>query len=251
MSRHYVVITGATGGLGQTVSQLLSDNGWSLVLVGRNAEKLDRIKAPKGALRIAADVSKPGGMTHALKQCLQHCEHFPVAMVNCAGSILMKPLHRIDEQTYRHSISANLDTAFFSLKEFVNVCLDSKIKGSAVLVSSVAAQIGLANHEAIAAVKAAIEGLTRSAAATYAHYGIRINAVAPGLMRTGATERFFASPSAVRKINAQYPLGRYGKAEDVANAIAWLLSKEANWITGQILSIDGGYSAVRSLPRAG
>jgi len=100
-------------------------------------------------------------------------------------------------------------------------------------------------------VKAAIEGLTRSAAATYAHYGIRINAVAPGLMRTGVTEQFFVSPSAVRKINAQYPLGRYGKAEDVANAIAWLLSEESNWITGQILSIDGGYSAVRSLPRAG
>jgi NAD(P)-dependent dehydrogenase (short-subunit alcohol dehydrogenase family) len=99
--------------------------------------------------------------------------------------------------------------------------------------------------------KAAIEGLTRSAAATYAQHGIRVNAVAPGLMRTAATEQFFITPSAIRKINAQYPLGRYGKAEDVAQAIGWLLSNDANWVTGQILSIDGGYSALRPLPRTG
>ncbi|MGD9386358.1 MAG: SDR family oxidoreductase [Thioalkalispiraceae bacterium] len=251
MNTRYAVITGATGGLGQAVAQQLAASGWSLVLLSRNAEKLDRVKAPKGTLRIVSDVSKPGGLTEAIEQCRNRTDRFPNAMVNCAGSVMLVPLHRMTNQQYLDTLHANLDTAIYSLKEFVRACVDAKIHGSAILVSSVAAQIGMANHEAIAAAKGAIEGLTRSAAATYASHGIRVNAVAPGLMRTAATEKFFISPSAVRKINAQYPLGRYGKAEDVAQAINWLLSNDSEWVTGQVLSVDGGYSALRPLSRTG
>lgn len=251
MNSRYVIITGASGGLGQAVAQHLAANNWSLVLLSRNGEKLDRIKAPKGSLRIVTDVSKPGGTRHAIEQCRKQFQRFPTALVNCAGSVLISPLHRMTNQQYLDTLHANLDTAFHSLQEFITSCIDARIEGSAVLVSSIAAQIGLANHEAIAAVKAAVEGLTRSAAATYAAQGIRVNAVAPGLIRTGATEQFFINPTAIRKINAQYPLGRHGKAEDVAQAIGWLLSTEANWVTGQVLSIDGGYSALRPLSRTG
>lgn len=250
MNTRYVIITGATGGLGQAVAQHLVAQDWSLILLSRNAEKLDRIKAPKGTLRIVTDVSKPGGTSEAIDKCRAKFQRFPVALVNCAGSVLLSPMHRMDEQQYQDTIHANLDTAFNSLKEFVSACIQARVQGSAVLISSVAAQIGMANHEAISAVKAAIEGLTRSAAANYAQHGIRINAVAPGLMRTPATEQFFLSPSAVRKINMQYPLGRHGKTEDVAQAIGWLLSSEANWVTGQVISVDGGYSALRTLSRS-
>ena len=248
--QRYAIVTGATGGLGQAVAQQLTANDWSLILLSRNSEKLDRIKAPKGTIRIVADVSKPRGMAQALEKCLTQYERFPTALVNCAGSILISPLHRVSEEEYQKTLHANLDTAFYSLRDFIEACIRLRVEASAVLVSSVAAHIGLANHEAISAVKGAIEGLTRSAAATYAPQGIRVNAVAPGLMRTAATEKFFVSPRAIRNINAQYPLGRHGKAEDVAKAIVWLLSDEANWVTGQVWSIDGGYSAVRSLPRA-
>jgi len=117
-------------------------------------------------------------------------------------------------------------------------------------VSSVVARIGVLNHEAIAAAKAGVEGLVRSAAATYAAKGLRVNAIAPGILRTPATERLFAGPGAEQGIAAQYPLGRYGAANDAAGAIVWLLSDDTSWVTGQVLSVDGGFSAVRPMVRA-
>jgi NAD(P)-dependent dehydrogenase (short-subunit alcohol dehydrogenase family) len=135
------------------------------------------------------------------------------------------------------------------LSAFIDRLLKSNSEGAAVLVSSVAARIGIKNHEVISAAKAAIEGLVRAAASSYAHRAIRVNAVAPGLMRSPVTERFFISKSAEKLISAQYPLGSYGSVEDGAAAIAWLLSEEARWITGHVLPVDGGFSVIRPMVR--
>ena len=119
-----------------------------------------------------------------------------------------------------------------------------------MLVSSVTARIGVSNHEAIAAAKAAVESLVRSAAATYSRDRIRINAVAPGLMRSPSTEWLFSTQKNARQLDAQYPLGRHGRVDDAAEAIVWLVSDQADWITGQVLPVDGGFTAVRPLQRA-
>ena len=117
--------------------------------------------------------------------------------------------------------------------------------GSVVLVSSVAARRGLPNHEAIAAAKAGIEGLTLSAAASYARYQIRFNAVAPGLTKTPMTQSITDNPRSLEYSKSLHPLGRIGEADDVSSAISWLLSVEQSWITGQIIHIDGGLSSVQ------
>jgi NAD(P)-dependent dehydrogenase (short-subunit alcohol dehydrogenase family) len=118
------------------------------------------------------------------------------------------------------------------------------------LVSSAAARLGLANHEAIAAAKAGVIGLTLSAAATYAPKRIRVNAVAPGLVRTPLTARITGSESALEASTSLHALGRIGEPDEVAGAIAWLLDPAQSWITGQVLGIDGGLATVCSRARA-
>jgi len=120
--------------------------------------------------------------------------------------------------------------------------------GSIVLMSSCAATTGLVNHEAIAAAKAAVEGLTRSAAATYAANNLRINAVAPGLVDTPMSKRITSNETALKASTAMHPLGRIGQPDEVAATIEWLLNGDADWITGQVIGVDGGLARVR--PRA-
>ncbi|MBS0543024.1 MAG: SDR family oxidoreductase, partial [Proteobacteria bacterium] len=119
--------------------------------------------------------------------------------------------------------------------------------GAAVLVSSIAARIGTPNHEAIAAAKAGVEGLVRGAAASHAGAGIRVNAVAPGIMETPATAGIIASAAAREGAARQYPLPGIGDPAELAELMAWLLSPHAARVTGQVWALDGGFSTVRPL----
>jgi 3-oxoacyl-[acyl-carrier protein] reductase len=121
--------------------------------------------------------------------------------------------------------------------------------GSVVLISSAAAMAGFANHEAIAAAKAGIIGLTLSAAATYASSNLRFNAVAPGLTQTPLTSSITANETSRKLSEAMHPLGRLGKPEDIARTIVFLLDPLNDWITGQVFAVDGGLSRVRTKMR--
>jgi NAD(P)-dependent dehydrogenase (short-subunit alcohol dehydrogenase family) len=113
-------------------------------------------------------------------------------------------------------------------------------------MSSCAAAIGLANHEAISAAKAAVEGLARSAAATYAGAGLRFNVVAPGLIGTPLASRITGNEAALKASIAMHPVGRIGQPMEVAQLIAHLLDPTGGFITGQVFGIDGGLSRVKS-----
>lgn len=245
-----LLVTGATGGLGREVVRQALAAGWSPVTVTRDAASIAALDSGTGSLTVQADVSTEAGAKTAIAACEETFGGPPAALVHCAGSTLMSPLHRTSESAYRSCVAANLDSAFFTLGAYVSALLESGRAGSAVLVSSVVARIGVANHEAIAVAKSGVEGLVRSAAATYSSQGIRINGVAPGIMRTPSTERLFSHPQVEQQIAAQYPLGRYGTVEDVARAILWLVSDEAAWVTGQVIAVDGGFTAVRPSIRA-
>jgi NAD(P)-dependent dehydrogenase (short-subunit alcohol dehydrogenase family) len=113
----------------------------------------------------------------------------------------------------------------------------------------VAARVGLANHEAIAAAKAGVVGLALSAAATYVGRDLRVNAVAPGLVQTPMTESVTRSETARQASVDLHPLGRLGEPADVATVIEWLLDPANTWVTGQVFGVDGGLSTLRPLPR--
>jgi 3-oxoacyl-[acyl-carrier protein] reductase len=164
-----------------------------------------------------------------------------------AGSMLLKPAHLTTRDQFDDVIAASLTTAFATVRAAGR---HMRGGGSLVLVSSAAALAGLANHEAIAAAKAGVVGLTLSAAASYASQNLRVNAVAPGLTRTPLTAALTATEGSRKVSEAMHALGRLGEPEDVARAVVFLLDPVNHWITGQVLGVDGGLSHVRPKTRA-
>jgi NAD(P)-dependent dehydrogenase (short-subunit alcohol dehydrogenase family) len=164
-------------------------------------------------------------------------------IVCCVGSILLKPAHLTSDEEFDVTIALNLRTAFNTVKAGVRGMMTTG--GSIVLCSSAVAQTGLANHEAIAAAKSGIIGLARSAAATYAPRNIRVNCVAPGLTQTRMTSGIFENEASLEASKSMHPLGRLGQPDDIASAIVWLLDPRNNWVTGQVIGVDGGLGQLR------
>lgn len=163
-------------------------------------------------------------------------------VVNCAGRLLLRAAHQTSRDQYEEVISASLTTAFATVRAAGR---HMTAGGSVVLVSSAAAMEGFANHEAIAAAKAGINGLVLSAAATYAGNRLRVNAVAPGLVESPMTEGLTRDPAARKVSEAMHALGRIGRPDDIARLIVFLLDPGNDWITGQMVAVDGGLSRVR------
>ncbi len=173
--------------------------------------------------------------------------HGPIAgLVDCAGSLLLKPAHLTSQAEYEATIAASLTTAFATVRAAGRTMASQPEAGAVVLVASAAARTGLANHEAIAAAKAGVIGLTQAAAASYAPRKLRVNCVAPGLVRTALTTRITSTPAGEQASLAMHALGRLGEPEDVAGLIAYLLSPAARWMTGQVIGVDGGLGVVRA-----
>lgn len=163
-------------------------------------------------------------------------------MAFCVGSILLKSAIATTDTEWQQTLTLNLTAAFYATRAALRTM--SPRGGSIVLVSSAAARIGLANHEAIAAAKAGVDGLVRAAAASNARRHIRVNAIAPGLVETPLSASLTSRESALNYSRSLHALGRIGRPGEVAAAIAWLLDPAQSWITGQVLGVDGGLATV-------
>ena len=163
--------------------------------------------------------------------------------MNCSGSLLLKSAHTTSQDQYQAVINSSLTTAFATVRA---AGMHMKNGGSVVLISSAAAMVGLPNHEAISAAKAGIIGLAQSAASTYASLNLRFNVIAPGMTDTPLTASITKNPLALNASKAMHALDRIGTPNDIARAIVFLLDPQNNWITGQVLAVDGGLSRVRT-----
>jgi len=236
------VLIGATGGIGSHLARKLADAGHHLFLAARNSDRLKSLTSELGAKGQTVEASDFGAVEELFQAASEELGQIDGA-VNLAGSILLKPAHLTKPEEYDETLAQNLTSAFAVVRSAAKAM--TKSGGSIVLVSTAAARTGLTNHEAIAAAKAGVEGLARSAAATYAKHGIRVNVVAPGLVDTPMAARITSNEAALEASKSMHPLGRIGDAEEVAAAIAWMLDPAQSWVTGQVLGVDGGLSTVR------
>lgn len=244
--RRIALVTGARGGIGREVAARLTAGGFLVAAVGRDADSLATVPADA---RIAADTTTPEGAAHAIAVCAEQLGAAPSLLAHCVGSTLIAPLHRSSPAQIRDVLRINLDSAIYMLQAWVEALRAAQQPGAAVLASSVVARIGVANHEVIAAAKGGIEALARSAAATYAPLGLRVNVVAPGMTDTPMTANMLRADAMREGAGKQYPLGGVQTAAQVADTVAWLLSDQAARITGQVIAVDGGFTTVRPLVR--
>ncbi len=241
---NHIAILGATGTIGAALARRLVRKGQSVVLVGRNVEKLSHLSHELGQPYVEFDISNSLNLEQALQNACEAHGGFH-GLVNCIGSFLLKPAHSTTDDEFRRVFEANLFTAFATVR--VGAKLLRERGGTIILFASAAAEIGIPNHEAIAAAKAGIIGLARSAAATYANHNIRVNVVSPGLVRTEMTRRIWENASSAAASAQMHAMGRLGEPEQLASLAAWLLDPENDWVTGQVIGIDGGLGHV--LPR--
>jgi NAD(P)-dependent dehydrogenase (short-subunit alcohol dehydrogenase family) len=242
MTAAYIVF-GAYGGIGSALSRRLSSRGARLLLAGRDESRLAALAAELGAQTFSVDATN----TRQVEACLKHArESFGQVngVANCVGSLLLKPAHLISDDEWDATIATNLKSAFAVVRAAATMM--AQPGGSVVLLSTAAARIGLANHEAISAAKAGIEGLALAAAASYAARGIRFNCVAPGMTRTPLTAKLLQNEMMAKASAGMHALGRIGEPREIASAIAWLLDPEQSWVTGQVIGVDGGLSRIRS-----
>jgi NAD(P)-dependent dehydrogenase (short-subunit alcohol dehydrogenase family) len=241
MSELKLVVVGAYGGIGRALCSEVSSKGGRAFLIGRDALKLSEVAQEFGFPSCVADANDWDQIESGMEQASASMQGIN-AVVCLAGSVLLKPLHLTSRAEWDSTLQTNLTAAAGTLRAAVSRMKDG---GSVVLMSSAAAGIGLSNHEAIGAGKAGIEGLVRSAAMTYAAKAIRVNAVAPGLVQTPLTQRVWSNARSAEVSLAMHPLGRFGKPEEIARAIYFLIEPSNNWITGQVLGVDGGLGTLK------
>ena len=231
------IIAGATGTTGISIAKELSKSN-QVHLIGRDPEKLNLLASEIGATYSLLDLNNP----IPTKEYSQSVEIDEIqGLVNCIGSIHLKPLHGSTIEDFQNVINTNLFSSYYLLSAFAR-----KMKnGSAIFFSSVAATKGLSNHELISAAKAGIEGMVRSAAASYAKDNLRVNAIAPSIMDSNMSQKILASETAIELSKSMHPIPKIGDSSDIIPVVRWLLSEDSKWITGQTIHVDGGFSTVK------
>ena len=223
------LIIGASSGIGKSLAQKLISRNEQVISISRNTPDIQYTQHHTHDILSEIDLPKLEGVIDGI--------------IYCPGSINLKPFRAIKLQDYKNDFELNVLGAIKCIQAYTANLQLSK-NASIVLFSTIAVQMGMPFHSSVAISKGAIEGLTKSLAAEFSPK-IKVNCIAPSLTNTPLADKLINTPEKLEASNNRHPLKRIGTPDDLANMVEFLLSDNSSWITGQILHVDGGMSALK------
>jgi NAD(P)-dependent dehydrogenase (short-subunit alcohol dehydrogenase family) len=249
-----VVVTGGTSGIGRETAVLFAKKGARVVVAGRREKEgeqsLDLIRRAGGeGIFVKADVSRAADVRALIGKTVETYGRLDCAFNNAGVEGSWALITEQTEEEWDRTIDINLKGTWLCLKSEIEQMARQGTAGAIVNNSSIAGLIGTRGTAIYSASKHGLLGLTKALAIEWAHAGIRINAVCPAVIETPMADRLYAAPEVNRWALGFHPLGRFGKAAEVAQAVVWLCSDAASYITGQAMVIDGGFLAGPNPPQ--
>lgn len=235
-----VLIYGGSGAVGSASAKILKQNGYSLHLVGSNYEKLKSISEELEAEMTVADIKDPDSFSKVAKEAGNDLS----GLIYAVGTINLKSLRRMTAKDFTEDFNLNAAGAALAVQASLSALKKHK-NSSIVLYSSVAVQQGLSMHASLSMAKGAVEGLVRALAAELAPE-TRVNGIAPSLLENSSlSSGILKDEKLIESMSKTHALKRLGRAEDIAELTAFLISEKSSWITGQVLGVDGGRSRIQ------